>query len=110
MKLPVTKLQDGSILLQEYSFAEFLEKVQSYCELGYRLDFKSNEGYPQIIGPMFFAKMQKEPKSVIPMEDYKVEDYKGEEVMQQVADSLINSVEKVEQKPVGRKPKAKASE
>jgi hypothetical protein len=99
MVMPVQLLANGNLQIQEYSLIDFLQEVQKYVIDGYRIDFVTNEGYPQQYGSVYIAQM-------IPQ--VKLADF-----TQNAPEELIVDKEPVEtevqpaSKP-GRKPKVQA--
>ncbi len=57
MVMPVQLLANGNLQIQEYSLIDFLQEVQKYVIDGYRIDFVTNEGYPQQYGSVYIAQM-----------------------------------------------------
>jgi len=70
MVMPVQLLANGNLQIQEYSLIDFLQEVQKYVIDGYRMDFVTNEGYPQQYGSVYIAQMipQKETAVEAPEE------------------------------------------
>jgi hypothetical protein len=99
MVMPVQLLANGNLQIQEYSLIDFLQEVQKYVIDGYRIDFETNEGYPQQYGSVYIAQM-------IP--SVKLADF-----MQNTPEELVVDKGQVEtevqtpSKP-GRKPKVQA--
>ena len=46
----ITKLENGNVRIEEYSFAEFLKYFEKAVLDGYRLDLESNDNFPQKYG------------------------------------------------------------
>jgi hypothetical protein len=57
MVMPVQLLANGNLQIQEYSLIDFLQEVQKYVIDGYRIDFVTNEGYPQQLGTIYLAQL-----------------------------------------------------
>lgn len=57
MVMPVQLLANGNLQIQEYSLIDFLQEVQKYVIDGYRIDFETNEGYPQQLGTIYLAQL-----------------------------------------------------
>jgi len=57
MVMPVQLLANGNLQIQEYSLIDFLQEVQKYIIDGYRIDFETNEGYPQQLGTIYLAQL-----------------------------------------------------
>lgn len=74
MVMPVQLLANGNLQIQEYSLIDFLQEVQKYVIDGYRIDFVTNEGYPQQYGSVYICQMipQKEPVVEAPAEETEV--------------------------------------
>ena len=95
MKLPLTYLPDGSIAIQEYSIADYTEKLQEVFQMGYEVNFEDNASYPQQIGNLFYCKATKVNKK----------DLQEQDVGSEVFDSVVADLTKEEPKKPGRKPK-----
>lgn len=96
MKLPLTYLPDGSISIQEYSIADYTEKLQEVFQMGYEVNFEDNASYPQQIGNLFYCKATKVNKN----------DLQEQDVGSEVIDSVVSDLTKEEPKKPVRKPKA----
>ena len=96
MKLPLTHLPDGSISIQEYSIADYTEKLQEVFQMGYEVNFEDNASYPQQIGNLFYCKATKVNKN----------DLQEQDVGSEVIASVVSDLTKEEPKKPGRKPKA----
>lgn len=57
MVMPVQLLANGNLQIQEYSLIDFLQEVQKYVIDGYRMDFVTNDGYPQTYGSVYICQM-----------------------------------------------------
>lgn len=57
MVMPVQLLANGNLQIQEYSLIDFLQEVQKYVIDGYRIDFETNQGYPQQLGTIYLAQL-----------------------------------------------------
>lgn len=88
MVMPVQLLANGNLQIQEYSLIDFLQEVQKYVIDGYRIDFETNEGYPQTYGSVYICQM-------IPVKETVVET-----PVEQGGESVLQTVSKP-----GRKPK-----
>ena len=100
MKLPLTYLPDGSIAIQEYSIADYTEKLQEVFQMGYEVNFEDNASYPQQIGSLFYCKVIKVNKND------SQEQEPEEDIGSEVIDSVVSDLTKEEPKKPGRKPKA----
>lgn len=97
MKLPLTYLPDGSISIQEYSIADYTEKLQEVFQMGYEVNFEDNASYPQQIGSLFYCKAVKVNKNDLQEQEKDM----GSEVL----DVVVADLTKEESKKPGRKPK-----
>lgn len=97
MKLPLTYLPDGSISIQEYSIADYTEKLQEVFQMGYEVNFEDNASYPQQIGSLFYCKAIKVNKNDLQEQEKDT----GSEVL----DAVVADLTKEESKKPGRKPK-----
>ena len=97
MKLPLTYLPDGSISIQEYSIADYTEKLQEVFQMGYEVNFEDNASYPQQIGSLFYCKAVKVNKNDLQEQEKDT----GSEVL----DAVVADLTREESKKPGRKPK-----
>lgn len=96
-KLPLTYLPDGSISIQEYSIADYTEKLQEVFQMGYEVNFEDNASYPQQIGSLFYCKAVKVNNNDLQEQEKDT----GSEVL----DAVVADLTREESKKPGRKPK-----
>lgn len=97
MVMPVQLLANGNIQLQEYSLIDFLQEVQKYVIDGYRIDFETNQGYPQQLGTIYLAQL-------VPASSLDEKDTSQKEI---VIETEVAPEVQTASKP-GRKPKVQA--
>lgn len=94
----IEKLENGTVRIEEYSFAEFLQSFQTCVLDDYRLDVQTNDNFPQKFGDYMTAILVPKPTRNRGSNSDKV----GLEVVPEVDTAVV---EVTKPSPLGRKRK-----